>query len=116
MSTLRLSVLLYVPVNLPDPVSGLLSHGVDGDFPRRVLYPSLPPEREFVDLPYLGINGGQVEQDVAGESYHPPGNRHVKSRDFLQKIKGRDKKYPVPIGLLPVECSLQVRQQVLFTA
>ena len=44
VSTLGLSMLLYVAVNLSDPVAGLLSYGVDCNFPGRVFDSSLPPE------------------------------------------------------------------------
>lgn len=73
MDALRLSLLLNVAVNLPDPVASLFTYGVDGDFPGRVLYPSLPPERESVYLSYFRINGGQVEQEINSKPDGVPG-------------------------------------------
>ena len=45
MSALRLSVLLNVPVNFPDPVTRLFTYGVDRNFPGCVFDSPLPPER-----------------------------------------------------------------------
>lgn len=100
MSSQGIAMLFHITVDFSDPVASLFPYGVDSNFPGRVFDSPLLPERESVDLSNLGINGGQVEQEINSKPDGVPGCLEVIGDIGGELRRSTDVLCP-EIGLLP---------------